>query len=415
MTDRKFRRYFRMSKQLFKRLCDIIQDNIPPHEFKSEEYLEKLLESPVVDPSRNILFAHAQSTGGFVSGEIKLAITLRILGGATYMDCALLFEVSFNHAHKIVKSVVQDWLLHKSFYPISGIRYCCDDAKMREVALQFSQASRGVMNNCVGALDGWVVKIKKPTKSDGVDNPQSFYSRKGYYGINAQVIVDKKKKILSRSIMSRGAEHDSTAFRNSELYKWLMQNYQTMAQKGFHFIGDSAYALKSFLLTPYDNAVHGSAEDNYNFFHSSSRISVECCFGEIDLRFGIFWQPLKYSLDMNCAVIDACFRLHNFIIDHRACNTDMDSIDREIFNEDSRRFFAVATELSEGVFGGEDDIRRDAEGNMIRGGRPQRSDASSTEMGKLWRDKCRDEIARLGLSRPAANWFRNCNRVMFDH
>ena len=296
MTDKKFRRYFRMSKQLFKILCDKIQDIIPPHEFKSEEYLEELLESPVVDPSRNILFAHAQSTGGFVSGEIKLAITLRILGGATYMDCALLFEISFNHAHKIVKSVVQDWLLHKSFYPISGITYCRDDAKMREVALQFSQASRGVINNCVGALDGWVVKIKKPTKSDGVDNPQSFYSRKGYYGINAQVIVDKRKKILSRSVMSRGAEHDSTAFRNSELYKWLM-NYQTMAQKGFHFIGDSAYALKSFLLTLYDNAAHGSAEDNYNFFHSSSRISVECCFGEIDLCFGIFWQPLKYSLN----------------------------------------------------------------------------------------------------------------------
>jgi len=40
-----------------------------------------------------------------------------------------------------------------------------------------------------------------------------------------------------------------------------------MVSKGLYFIGDSAYSLKSFILTPCDNAAHGSPEDNYNFFH----------------------------------------------------------------------------------------------------------------------------------------------------
>ncbi len=53
--------------------------------------------------------------------------------------------------------------------------------------------------------------------------------------------------------------------------------------KGLHFIGDSAYSLKSFILTPYDNAAYGNLEDNYNFFYSSLQIAVECCFGEVDL------------------------------------------------------------------------------------------------------------------------------------
>jgi hypothetical protein len=48
-----------------------------------------------------------------------------------------------------------------------------------------------------------------------------------------------------------------------------------MASKGLHFIGDSAYSIKSFILTPYDNAAHGSPEDNYNCFHSSSWIVVD--------------------------------------------------------------------------------------------------------------------------------------------
>lgn len=55
---------------------------------------------------------------------------------------------------------------------------------------------------------------------------------------------------------------------------------------------------------------------------------------------------------MNCAVIDACFRIHNFIIDHHS-NGDIYLIDRDIFDEDCRQFFAVNTEFSNGVFGGE--------------------------------------------------------------
>ena len=49
-------------------------------------------------------------------------------------------------------------------------------------------------------------------------------------------------------------------------------------------LGDSAYAIESFILPPFDNAVSESSEDAYNFFHNSARITVECAFGEIDRR-----------------------------------------------------------------------------------------------------------------------------------
>jgi hypothetical protein len=126
----------------------------------------------------NILFAHEHSTGGFISGEVKVAITLCILGGGLYLDLALLFESSFNHTHKIVRYVVHNWLAHESFCPINGVDYCQDKQQMQEIALQFSWASRGVINGCISALDGWIVKIQKPQKSDGVGNAASFYSCK---------------------------------------------------------------------------------------------------------------------------------------------------------------------------------------------------------------------------------------------
>ncbi len=249
------------------------------------------------------MLAHEHSTGVFISGEVKVAITLCILGGGSYLDLGLLFESSFfNHTHKILRYVVHDWLVHDSFYPINDVDYCRDMQQMQEVALQFSRASRGVINGCIGALDGWIVKVQKPRKGDGMGNAAAFYGCKGYFGINIQVIVDKQNKILFRSIKSRGVEHDSTAFMLTTLYTWLLKNWRQLASKGLHFIGDSAYSIKSFTLTPCDNAAHGTPEDNYNFFHSASRIAVECCFGEVDLRFGIFWRPLKFSLKTNCHV-----------------------------------------------------------------------------------------------------------------
>ena len=45
--------------------------------------------------------AHVQSTGGFVSGEVKLSLTLRLLAGGTYMGLALLYEVGMTYAYKI--------------------------------------------------------------------------------------------------------------------------------------------------------------------------------------------------------------------------------------------------------------------------------------------------------------------------
>ena len=125
----------------------------------------------------------------------------------------------------------------------------------------------------------------------------------------------------------------------------------------FYFVGDSAYSLNSFLLTQYDNIRHGSHEDNYNLFQSSSRITEECAFGEVDLRWGIFWKPLRFSLVQNFRVIDAAMHLHNFIVDFRENtkeSTITEEIEREVFDDDVRSFLAVHPNVDDsGVYGGE--------------------------------------------------------------
>ena len=88
-----------MSKVYFQLLCDKIEDIVGPAVFKSELFINEIMKEPLVaNAGRNIFAAHEQSTGGMISGEVKLALTLRVLGGGTYMDMmAMIFELSFNH------------------------------------------------------------------------------------------------------------------------------------------------------------------------------------------------------------------------------------------------------------------------------------------------------------------------------
>ena len=54
-----------------------------------------------------------------------------------------------------------------------------------------------------------------------IQNAGGFFSRKGYSALNVQVIVDRSKRVLWASIVCRGGEHDSTAFKMTALYERL--------------------------------------------------------------------------------------------------------------------------------------------------------------------------------------------------
>ena len=191
LTDRQFRRYFRMSRDCFKHLCNRIEDNVGERVFKSEEFLKDFRYSRDAKDKKsiNMMNAHEGSTGGFVSGEVKLALTLRLLAGGSYLDLALLYEVGPSYAYEIFHDVVKNWLLDDRLVKIHGIEYVTDEERLEKVALEFARSSGGLFNGCIGAIDGWIVKIKKPTAKDNVTNPLSFFSRKGYFGLNVVLLL----------------------------------------------------------------------------------------------------------------------------------------------------------------------------------------------------------------------------------
>jgi hypothetical protein len=57
--------------------------------------------------------------------------------------------------------------------------------------------------------------------------------------------------------------------------------------------------------------------DGYNFWQSSLRIAIECGFGMLIRRFGIFWRTMTSTLEHTQLIILACMSLHNVCIDAR--------------------------------------------------------------------------------------------------
>ena len=205
-----------------------------------------------------------------------------MLAGGSPLDLSIIFDVSETHCKTLFIKVLKNWIIKPNIGKIDIELYLNDDAAMERVAIGFSQRSGGILEGDIGAIDGWFVKISRPwIFRDGIANPASVFSRKGFYALNVQCIVDNEKKVLWASYSNRGSSHDSTCFRDTHLYQVLLKSKRDkLFDLGFFILGDSAYAIESFILPPYDNAKSKSEE----YFQSSAQITVECAFGEIDRR-----------------------------------------------------------------------------------------------------------------------------------
>ena len=341
ISDMQFRRMFRMNRATFKLLCQTITAAVGESEFKSENYIKSFLETEDIVFNRGVSMYHAHklTSGGYIPGEVKLAITLRLLAGGSALDLAIIFDINEKHCIRMFTKVLKKWIILPNIGKIDINSYINDDNALQHVSQGFSKRSNGLLKGAIGAIDGWLIKIQRPTFTrDGITHSKSFFSRKGFYALNVQCVVDNEKRVLWASYSNRGSSHDSPAFRSTNLYNATLKKFKDkLYRNGFFILGDSAYAIESFILPPYDNAKSKSPEDAFNFFHSSARITVECTFGELDRRWGIFWKPICYSLDNTCLIIEGAMHLHNFLVNERLksnCRVSEDRVDSDLFHNE---------------------------------------------------------------------------------
>ena len=112
------------------------------------------------------------------------------------------------------------------------------------------------------------------------------------FALNVQAICDAKKRIVWASTGHQGSSHDSSAFADTNLFDLLKEKGDELETRGLFIVGDSAYNMTPYLMVPYPDAASGSDEDAFNFWLSNSCINIECSFGEIIMRWGLFWRTL---------------------------------------------------------------------------------------------------------------------------
>jgi hypothetical protein len=263
----------------------------------------------------NVPVAALEAIGGYIPGEIKLAILLRLLAGACYLDMIALFQVSERSVWKVFHETLT-WVRKTFNFPLRKLLVNKDWEGLNAIAAEFAARTDGVYSGYIGALDGIAIRVKCFSTND-VPDPGNYYCRKGFHALNVQAICDPKKRFLWCSTGHKGGTHNSWAFFETNLYNLLESLAKELQEQGLYLAGDSAYALAVFLLTPFDNAGPKSIEDSFNFYHSSSRIFIECAFGELVMRWGIFWRRLCFNPTKVGSIIHCAMLLHNFIVEER--------------------------------------------------------------------------------------------------
>lgn len=73
------------------------------------------------------------------------------------------------------------------------------------------------LRGCVGALDGLLVYIKKPSKNE-TNKARSYYSRKSGDGLQCLAICDPQRRIHWLNMRTVGSAYDLTAYYHSNLH-----------------------------------------------------------------------------------------------------------------------------------------------------------------------------------------------------
>ena len=74
------------------------------------------------------------------------------------------YNISLNHVLVIVREVCRSWFCNDLVMKIDFYAEALQSqARMSQISNDFASSSDGILNACIGALDGWLVKMHVPT------------------------------------------------------------------------------------------------------------------------------------------------------------------------------------------------------------------------------------------------------------
>lgn len=250
-----------------------------------------------------------------ISVERRLAIALwRLASGDTYRSTGLQFGIGRSTAFKITHEVC----LLLTRLTSRFIKFPDDEEACAQNISSFE--NRSYFPQVVGCIDGSHIPLKKVQK----DKKRDYYNRLKQYSIVLQGVADATYRFIDISVGYPGSIHDARIMRMSKLYrnivqgKWLYSGPQKDiegVEVGPLLVGDSAYPLTSWLLTPFRQTPTLTEEHTaFNKSLSQARVTIEQAFGILKGRWRILLKPLEEGVENAIYTTTACCVLHNICI-----------------------------------------------------------------------------------------------------
>ena len=247
--------------------------------------------------------------GAPISPEIFLHCTVRFLAGGSYHDIRQSASISKPSFYCVV------W---QTIFAINNchdlnIKLPSDVDAIKCIAEGFQRKSTGdgAMEGCIGALDGFLLRITAPSKNECGGNVTAYYS--GHYccyGLNVQALCDSDCQFLYFSVAAPGKTNDARAIKKTSLLPWIEK-----LPPGFFVACDCAYSISEHLIGPFAGPERFvETNDAFNFYLSQLRIRIEMAFGLLVTKWRILQAPLSIKLKNIPHLFGAIMRLHNYCI-----------------------------------------------------------------------------------------------------
>ncbi|XP_036322439.1 putative nuclease HARBI1 [Rhagoletis pomonella] len=182
--------------------------------------------------------------------------------------------------------------------------------------------------NVLGCIDGSYISSRKPRHKIR----SSYANRHDCMSITLQGICDAKLRFLVVFTGVPSKIHDSRVLKLA----FIGKEFPNVCAPKYYLLGDSAYPLREYLLTPFrDYGNLSEAERLYTKF-CQTRVKIENAFGVLKSRFRQLMRLDFYNVESMAKFVIACCTIHNLCIDRndfialdaKNCQTENISIER---------------------------------------------------------------------------------------
>jgi hypothetical protein len=183
------------------------------------------------------------------------------------------------------------------------IKWPADCSKLSQ---QFFE--QGGFPSVCGCIDGTHVLVSPPQEDE-----RSFVNRHHSYSLNVLAVAGPDLSFYYVNANFPGRCHDARVLRESSIWR-VFEDEHNRPFPGAVILGDSAYPLTDWLITPFPGEPDG-AKGRFNAAQRSTRNLVERSFGVLKKRFFSLATGLRVK-DMNFAskLVVSAMILHNLCI-----------------------------------------------------------------------------------------------------